>query len=411
MKTTADLELAAMTKRDFPIFDAHPGLVYLDSAATTQRPRQVIEAAERFYREFNANPHRGAYTLSEKATDLYEKARASVAQFVGAASADNVVFLRSATEAINLVALGWGERHIAPGDEILVSELEHHSNLIPWQQLALRKGAKLLFLPMTENGELGIEALHTRLSKRTRLVALAHISNVMGTMTPLNEMIQAAHAAGAAVMIDGSQSVPHIPVDLSGMDADFFAFSGHKMMALMGIGVLAAKAERLEEMEPIFFGGEMISDVDYFQSTWNDSPWKFEAGTQNIGGALSLAAAISYIEEIGIETISEHDRELTRYALDGLSGIKGVRIHGPAENRAPVISFQLGALHAHDLATYLDSKEIAIRSGHHCAKLVMKRLNVPATARVSFYLYNSRAEIERLITALESARNYFGQWL
>lgn len=399
-------------REHFPVFfqPENKGLIYLDSAATTQRPREVLTAGTEFYEKFNANAHRGAYKIAEKATEAYESARQKVQTFIGAKNASEIVFVRSTTEAINFVAYGWARKFIDADDEIIVSEMEHHSNLVPWQIVAQKTGAKLRFLKMNENGILPLEQLDSLLSAKTKLVAITHVSNVLGTVNPVKEIIKAAHTVGAKVVLDGAQSTPHLPVDVADLDADFFAFSGHKMLAPMGIGVLYGKTALLEKMDPIYYGGEMINDVDYYQSTWNDLPWKFEAGTQNIGGAVGLGAAIDFIQNIGIDNIRKHDHLLTEYALNELKKIKELVILGPMKNRGPAISFTLGNIHAHDLATFLDQKNIAIRSGHHCAKLVMKKFNVAATARASFYLYNTRTDIDALVHALDEAKGYFSKW-
>jgi cysteine desulfurase/selenocysteine lyase len=402
----------SVIRRHFPIFQ-HPenrGLVYLDSAATSQKPRPVIDAVSGFYQEINANTHRGAYRLAEKATAAYEQAREKVAGFIGAGSEKEIVFVRNATEAINFVATGWARKFLKPEDEIVVTEMEHHSNLVPWQVTAQKTGAKLRFIEFDEEGKLKLENLDSLINPRTKLVSIIHISNALGTINPIRQIIEAAHRCGALVLVDGAQSVPHTQVNVSEIDADFLAFSGHKMLGPMGIGVLYAKEEHLQNMDPIHFGGEMISDVDYFQSTWNDLPWKFEAGTQNVAGAVGLGAAIDFIESIGIEKIEAHDRDLTAYALDRLRTVDGLRVYGPLQDHGPAISFTLGSVHPHDLSTFLDSRKVAVRSGHHCARLVMKKLRVPATARASFYLYNTREDIDALVNALNEAKDYFRKW-
>ena len=399
-------------REHFPVFfqPENEGLIYLDSAATTQRPREVLAAGTEFYEKFNANAHRGAYKIAEKATEAYERAREKVGQFIGAKDSSEIVFVRSTTEAINFVAYGWARKFISAEDEIIVSEMEHHSNLVPWQIVAQKTGARLRFMRMNENGVLPLEQLDSLLSTKTKLVAITHVSNVLGTVNPVKEIIQAAHNVGAKVVVDGAQSAPHLPVNVVDLDADFFAFSGHKMLAPMGIGVLYGKTALLEEMDPVYYGGEMIKDVDYYQSTWNALPWKFEAGTQNIAGAIGLGAAIDFINNVGIDNIRKHDHFLTEYALNELKKINDLVILGPMNNRGPAISFNLDNIHAHDLATFLDQKNIAIRSGHHCAKLVMKKFNVAATARASFYLYNTKTDIDALVHALNEAKGYFSKW-
>ncbi len=403
---------AAMIRSFFPIFqhEENNGLVYLDSAATSQKPQQVIDAMTRYYQEHNANAHRGAYRLAEKATAAYEQARARVARFINSRTVEEVVFVRNATEAINFVAAGWAQKFLRAGDEILITEMEHHSNLVPWQMTAQRTGAKLRFIEFDEQGKLCLNQLDQLLSYKTKLLAITHISNALGTINPIKQIIQAAHQYGTKVLVDGAQSVPHTKVNVANLDVDFLAFSGHKMLGPMGIGVLYGKAELLQEMDPIHFGGEMISDVDYYRSTWNDLPWKFEAGTQNIAGAIGLSEAIDFLEKVGMEHIEDNDHQLTQYALEQLRAVGGLKIYGPMDDHGSAISFSLDAVHPHDLATFLDSKNVAIRSGHHCARLVMKRLQVPATARASFYLYNTKEDIDALVRALEEAKDYFAKW-
>ena len=398
---------------DFPLF-AQPenqGLVYLDSAATAQRPRQVLEAMDQFSRHDNANPHRGAYRLAERATEAYEAARSRVAAFIGGGRSEEIVFTRNATEAVNLVAYGWAERFVGEGDEIIVTELEHHSNLVPWQMVAQRRKAKLRYLEFDAAGNLDIGQLEGMLSGRSRLLAITQVSNALGTINPLRAFIDKAHAAGALVLVDGAQSVPHMAVDVRALNADFLVFSGHKMLGPLGIGVLYARMEHLEAMEPFLFGGDMISSVGYLSSEWNDVPWKFEAGTQNVAGAVGLAAAMDYLEGIGMAAVAEHDRKLTRLALEKLAGIEQLALYGPPPERGPVVSFNLSTIHPHDLATFLDQKGIAIRSGHHCAQVVMRKLALAATARASFYLYNDEEDVERLVTGLLQAKDYFRKWL
>ena len=398
---------------DFPLFEQpeNRGLVYLDSAATSQRPRQVLEAMDQFYRHDNANPHRGAYRLAERATEAYEAARSRVAAFIGAGRSEEIVFTRNATEAVNLVANGWAERFVGEGDEIIVTELEHHSNLVPWQMVAQRRKAKLRYLEFDAAGNLDIGQLEGMLSGRSRLLAITQVSNALGTINPLRAFIDKAHAAGALVLVDGAQSVPHMAVDVRALNADFVVFSGHKMLGPLGIGVLYARMEHLEAMEPFLFGGDMISSVGYLSSEWNDVPWKFEAGTQNVAGAVGLAAAMDYLEGIGMAAVAEHDRKLTRLALEKLAGIEQLALYGPPPERGPVVSFNLSTIHPHDLATFLDQKGIAIRSGHHCAQVVMRKLALAATARASFYLYNDEEDVERLVTGLLQAKDYFKKWL
>lgn len=400
-------------KKQFPIFNQpdNNGLIYLDSAATTHKPFSVLAATQKFYQTINANAHRGAYKISERATQEYENTRKKVANFIGAPSSQNIVFVKSTTEAINFAAIGWGNKFIGKDDEIIVSEMEHHSNLIPWQMVAKRTGARLRILEINDNGELRLDQFETLLSNKTKLVAVTHISNSLGTINPIKKIISLAHSVGAKVVVDGAQSTPQLPINVTDMDADFFAFSGHKMLAPMGTGVLYAKVSILNDMDPVFFGGEMINDVDYFESTWNDIPWKFEAGTQNVAGVIGLGAAIDFINDIGLHNINKHEQDLVQYTLNELQKIDGIRIFGPLENRGSAISFELEGIHAHDLATFFDQKHIAVRSGHHCAKLVMKKFNVAATARVSFYLYNSLDDVNKLVGAIHDAKDYFSKWL
>lgn len=400
-------------RSDFPLF-AQPenrDLVYLDSAATAQRPRQVLSAMEQFYERDNANPHRGAYRLAERATAAYEAARSRVAGFIGAGRSEEIIFTRNATEAINMVARAWADRHVNAGDEIMVTELEHHSNLVPWQMAAQRRGARLRFLEFDASGRLDPGRMDTLLNERTRLLAITQTSNALGTIVPLKDFIDKAHAAGALVLVDGAQSVPHMTVDVQALDADFLAFSGHKMLGPLGIGVLYGKMAHLQAMDPFLFGGDMISSVDYLHSDWNEVPWKFEAGTQNVAGAVGLAAAIDYLERLGMAAIAAHTHHLTRLALERLGEIAGITLYGPRTERGPALSFNLASIHPHDLATFLDQKQIAIRSGHHCAQVVMRKLRVPATARASFYLYNDEQDVERLAGGLLQAKDYFKKWL
>jgi len=398
-------------REDFPILrrrlNGKP-LVYLDNAATSQKPRQVIEALVDYYQRYNANVHRSVHTLAGEATEAFESARRKVARFLNAGPQE-VVFTRGATEAINLVAFSWGRTFIREGDEILLTEMEHHSNLVPWQLLAKEKGARLRFIPVAlPEGVLDLDRLDDLLTDRTRLVALTHSSNVLGTINPVAEVAHRAHEVGAAVLVDGAQSVPHGPVDVRALGCDFLAFSGHKMLGPTGIGGLYARQEWLERMPPFLGGGEMIMKVDWEGSTWNQSPYKFEAGTPNIGDAIALGTAVDYLEAIGRQRIQAHERALTKYALARLRAVQGLTLHGRAPARGGVISFLVEGIHPHDLAQVLDSEGVAIRAGHHCAQpLVVQRLGQVATARVSFYLYNTFAEIDRLIEAVEKAKEFF----
>ncbi len=399
-------------RADFPILDRQihgRPLIYLDSAATSQKPRQVIEALRQFYESSNANVHRSIHTLGEEATALYEAARDRVQTFIHAPRREEIVFTRNTTEAINLVARSWGAVHLQPGDEILLTELEHHSNLIPWQLLARAKGLHLRFIPITDDGYLDLARLPNLLTKRTKLVAIAHQSNVLGTIIPVHAIADEAHAAGARVLVDAAQSVPHMGVDVSALGADFVVFSGHKMLGPTGIGVLWARLEELSRMEPFLGGGEMIREVWLDHATWNDLPWRFEAGTPNVAGAVGLTAAIAYLERVGLGAIREHEQVLTALALDALLREPGVTLYGPrtAADKGGVIAFNLEGIHPHDVAQALDQEGIAVRGGHHCAMPLMRRLGVPGTARASFYLYTTEAEIEALIAALVHVRRVF----
>ena len=407
---TLDLE---KIRKHFPIFQhkENRDLVYLDSAATTQRPAKVLDAVRRFSEEYNSNIHRSAYKLAEKATAGYECARLQIAQFIGARHSHEIIFTRGATDAINVVAYGWARKFLQSGDEILVTEMEHHSNLVPWQTAAQQRGAKLKHIPLNKQGTLQLEKLDDLLTERTRLVAVTHASNVLGTRVDIKQIIDAAHDMGALALVDGVQHVPHSPVDVMDLDVDFYAFSGHKMLGPMGIGILYGKEALLADMDPMLFGGSMIDDVRHHESTWAELPWKFEAGTQDIPAVIGLGSAIEFLQEIDISAVEKHDHELTEYALDQLSQLDFVTVYGPERNRNPVISFTMQGIHSHDLATFLDSRNIAVRSGHHCAKLIMKKMDVSSMARASFYLYNTREEVDILIEALNQARGYFSKWI
>ncbi len=384
-------------------------LVYLDNAATTQKPAAVLAALEHYYTHSNANVHRGVHTLGEEATEAYEACRARVAAFLHAPSHRGVVILRSTTEALNLIARGW-EHHLQEGDEILLTEMEHHSNLVPWIMLARRRGVTLRHLPLREDGELDLEALPRLLSRRTRLVALTHASNVLGTVNPVAEIAAAAHAVGARVAVDAAQSVPHMPVDLRTLGADFVAFSAHKAYGPTGVGFLVAAPELLEELEPVEGGGEMIREVHLDRATWNEVPHRFEAGTPNIADAAAFPAALDLLEELGMEAVRAHEVALTGYAWERLASLRWLQLHGPADphRRTGLISFYDPQLHPHDLAQILDSEGIAVRAGHHCAQPLMRRLGVPATTRASFGLYNTTEDVDALVEGLLAARRYFG---
>ncbi len=397
-------------RKDFPILDQEihgKPLIYFDNAATTQKPKQVIDAIAHYYEHDNANVHRAIHQLGERATLAYENARKKVAEFINAPNSKNIVFTRGTTESINLVATGWGEQFIKEGDEIILSEMEHHSNLIPWQLLAQKVGAKLRFIPFTTDGTLDFTAFKKIISPRTRLVAITYMSNVFGTINPVKRIIKMAKDRSIPVLLDGAQSVPHLPTDVQALDCDFLAFSGHKMLGPTGIGGLYAKTLHLENMRPYQGGGEMIQSVWLEHATWNEIPHKFEAGTPNIAGAIGLGAAIDYLENIGMERITLYEQELTTYALQKMNEIKGLTIYGNAPERGAAISFNLGNVHPHDLSHFLDQQGIAVRAGHHCAQPIMRKLDIAATTRASFYLYNTKEEIDYFIQQLKEAVKFF----
>jgi len=405
------LDVAAV-RRDFPILERRirgKPLVYLDSAATSQKPLQVLAAMDDYYRRHNANVHRGVHTLAEEATHLFEEARGKVARFVGA-SERATVFTKNVSEAINLVAYAWGLRNLREGDEILVTEMEHHSNLVPWQLVAGMTGARLRAIPVTGDCLLDLEALDGLLTERTRMVAVSAMSNVLGTVNPVAGIAERAHAAGALVLADAAQAVPHAGVRLDQLGVDFLGFTGHKALGPMGIGVLAAREELLDSMQPFLGGGEMIRDVAIEGSTWNDIPWRFEAGTPNVAEAVGLGAAVEYLQAVGMDRVRAHEAEVTGYALKRLGELHGLRVYGPAEleHRGGMVSFTLGEIHPHDVAQVLDDEGIAVRAGHHCAKPLLRRLGVQATTRASFYLYSTTEEVDALVAGLEKARRFFG---
>lgn len=406
------MEIEAV-RADFPALaqsvHGHP-LVYLDSAASAQRPQAVLDAVTAFYREDNANVHRGIHELSRRATERYEGARARVAKFLGAADPAEVIWTRGTTEAINLVAMTWGWANLREGDEVVLSILEHHSNIVPWQLVAARTGAKLRYVGLDDEGRLDLAELDALLTERTKLVAIGHISNALGTINPVREIVERARRVGARVLIDGAQGAAHAVVDVQELGCDFYAFSGHKLGAPMGIGVLWGRRELLEEMPPYQGGGEMIDMVYHDHSTWAALPHKFEAGTPNVGGAIGMAAALDYLDGLGREAIAAHEAELVRYGLERLAAVEGLRHFGPLDptERTAVFSFELEGLHPHDVATILDSEGIAIRAGHHCAQLLMRYLGVSATTRASCFVYTTTDEIDRLAEGLEKARALFG---
>lgn len=397
-------------REDFPILNEKihgKPLVYLDNAATTQKPLPVIDALRDYYLHHNANVHRAIHVLAERATEGYEKARQAVAEFIKARSERQIIFTRGTTEAINLVASAWGRKFVRAGDEIMLTEMEHHSNLVPWQILAQEVGAVLRFIPFTEEGILDVRRFETLLSGRTRIIALSHMSNVFGTINPIKRIIRMAHDRGIPVLLDGAQSVPHLPIDVDFLDCDFLAFSSHKMLGPTGIGVLYAKDHLLENMNPYQGGGEMISTVWLENSTWNEIPHKFEAGTPNIEAAFGFHAALDYLKSIGMNRVTLYEQELTTYALNRMKQVEGLNIYGDAPERGGVISFNIEGLHPHDLAQFLDQHGIAIRAGHHCAQPIMRKLNIAATARASFYLYNTFEEIDYFVDSLRKARVFF----
>jgi cysteine desulfurase/selenocysteine lyase len=403
-----DVEAA---RRDFPILDVCIGskpLVYLDNAATTQKPQAVIDVMQRYYMLQNANIHRGVHYLSQQATDAYEQARIRLARFLGAAMPEEIVFVRGATEAINLVAYSWGGRFVREGDEIVLTEMEHHSNIVPWQLLAQRTGARIRVAPITDDGDLDLPAFRALLSKRTRLVAVAHVSNALGTVNPVKEIVAAAHAHGAVVLLDGAQSAPHLTVDVQELGCDFFVCSGHKLYGPTGIGLLYGRREILEGMPPWHGGGDMIRKVTFEETTYREPPGRFEAGTPHISGAIALGAAAEYVDRLGRDRIAAHEDDVVAYAVKQLDAVKGVRLVGRPRHRAGVVSFVMQNAHPHDVGTILDNAGIAIRAGHHCTQPLMRRLGVPATARASFGLYNTRAEVDALIAALDNVRGLFG---
>ncbi|EOG8996112.1 cysteine desulfurase [Staphylococcus pseudintermedius] len=397
--------------KDFPILEQQVNgkrLAYLDSTATSQKPKQVIDALSDYYERYNSNVHRGVHTLGSLATDGYEGARETVRRFIHAKYFEEIIFTRGTTAAINMIAHSYGDANVGEGDEIVVTQMEHHANLVPWQQLAKRQGATLKFIPMAEDGTITLEAVRETVSERTKIVAIAHVSNVLGTINDIKAIAEIAHEHGAIISVDGAQSVPHMKVDVQDLNVDFYSFSGHKMLGPTGIGVLYGKREHLNQMEPTEFGGDMIDFVDLYDSTWTDLPTKFEAGTPLIAQAIGLQAAIEYIESIGFDTIHEHEQALTTYAYEQMSQIEGIDIYGPSKDkRAGIITFNLKDVHPHDVATALDTEGVAVRAGHHCAQPLMKWLNVSSTARASFYIYNTKEDIDQLVEGLKQTKEFF----
>ena len=399
---------------DFPILAkeifGNP-LVYLDNAATSQKPRQVIDALVDYYENFNANVHRGVHTLSMEATDKYEDAREKVSSFINSESSDSVIWTRNASESLNLVAYSWGENNINEGDEILLTPMEHHSNLVPWQELARRKNAAIKFIPMLENGTLDMDRVDDLITEKTALVSAVHMSNALGTINPVRELGVKAHRMGAKILVDGAQSVPHMPTDVQELNCDFLVFSGHKMLGPTGIGALYVKKEILESMEPFLTGGEMVLEVSYEEASWADLPMKFEAGTPNIADSIGLGSAVDYLNVLGMENVREHEKDLTTYALNRFKNadLEGLDLFGPDDPniRGGVFSFNTPDVHPHDLGTFLDRIGIAVRTGHHCAMPLVRSLGVAATARASFYLYNTKKEVDILVDGVTEALRYF----
>jgi len=405
---TADQKISSLRSL-FPVLERQvhgKPLVYLDNAATTQKPLAVIESMDNYYRHYNSNIHRGVHSLSEEATAAYEGARERIARFINAASDRQTIFTRNATEAINVVAHSWGRANLGPGDEVLITEMEHHSNIVPWQIMQEQLGFTLRYVPITDSGLLDLSELDTLLNERTKLFAFVHVSNVLGTVNPATELVKAAHAVGALVLIDASQSVPHMPVDVQALDADFLVFSGHKLCGPTGIGILYGKRELLEAMPPFMGGGDMIREVKMSGSRWNTLPYKFEAGTPAIAEGIGLGAAVDFLQEVGMDWIWQHEHALTSYAYERLSQVEGLRILGP-EQRGGLIAFTLGEVHPHDLSAVLDADGVAIRAGHHCAQPIHDRLGIVASARASFYLYNTFEEVDKLVVGLEKAGQIF----
>jgi cysteine desulfurase / selenocysteine lyase len=394
----------------FPILNQKvrgKALVYLDNAATSQKPQPVIDAIARYYQSGNANIHRGVHFLSEHATGEHEAAREAVRQFINAARMEELIFVRGTTEGINLVAQTYGRAHVGAGDEVLVSAMEHHSNIVPWQILCEQQGAKLRVIPINDQGELLLDEFEKLIGPRTKIVAVAHVSNALGTINPIREIVTIAHRHNVAVVVDGAQAVPHVKVDVQDLDCDFYAFSGHKMYGPMGIGVLYGKYKLLEAMPPYQGGGDMIRSVTFEKTQYNTLPYKFEAGTPDVAGAIGLGAAIRYLNSVGIENVATHEHELLEYATQSLSKLPGIRIIGNAKNKAAVLSFVMEGVHPHDIGTILDQEGIAVRTGHHCAQPIMQRFGIPATVRASFGLYNTKAEVDALVAGIKKVQEVF----
>ncbi len=400
-------------RKDFPILDRvieGKRLVYLDSAATSQKPSQVIKSITDYYEQYNANVHRGIHTLSEEATAAYEAVRETVRQFIGAKETCEIIFTRNTTEAINLVAYSWGKQNVLPGDEIVLSPMEHHSNLVPWQQLAAEREAKLVYLDLTEDGQVNMDSAAKLIGPKTRLVAITQMSNVFGTINPVKELAQLAHKNNAIILVDGAQGVPHLKTSVADLECDFYAFSLHKMLGPTGVGILWGKKALLEAMPPFMFGGDMISSVHRDKTRFNELPWKFEAGTPNVADVIASGVAVDYLNKVGMDNVRAHEIEITRYAIEKLSEIKDIVIYGPldATKRGGVVSFNINGLHPHDLGQILSDNGVAIRAGHHCCQPLMKDLKVMGTARASFYIYNTLEEVDLLLAALKEAEKVMG---
>lgn len=399
-------------RQEFPILDQivnDEPLIYLDNAATTQKPQAVIDAIVNYYQTDNANVHRGVHTLAERATEQYEAARQKVQRFINADQSAEIIFTKGTTQSLNWIANHFGLQVVHAGDEILISYMEHHSNLVPWQQLAQQTGAKLVYIDLLPDGQLDLADAKAKIGPRTKIVSLTHASNVLGVVNPIQAIAQLVHQFGNYLVVDGAQAIPHMPVDVQALDADFYAFSGHKMLGPTGIGVLYGKKTLLEQVTPVEYGGEMIDFVELQQSTFKELPWRLEGGTPNIEGAIALGAAIDYLNQIGMAQIQAHEQALVAKAIPALQAIEGLTIYGPqnAQDRTGVIAFNLDNLHPHDLATALDMEGVAVRAGHHCAQPLMKWLNVAATARASFYLYNTEADVDKLVQAIQAAKEFF----
>ncbi|MCM3127328.1 MULTISPECIES: cysteine desulfurase [unclassified Paenibacillus] len=402
---------AEAIREQFPILhqeiNGHP-LVYLDNAATSHKPRVVLDAIKRYYEWENSNVHRGVHTLGSRATDAYEGAREKVAKFINAKRTQEIIFTRGTTTALNIVASSYGPSVLNEGDEIVITPMEHHSNLIPWQQLAIRTGAVLKYIPLQPDGNIELADVEKTITPNTKIVSMAYVSNVLGVINPIKEVAEIAHRNGAVMVVDGAQSTPHMKVDVQDLDCDFYALSGHKMCGPTGIGALYGKKALLESMEPVEFGGEMIDDVGLYESTWKELPWKFEGGTPIIAGAVGLGAAIDFLSEIGMDEIAQHESKLSHYAMSRISEVEGIEVYGPKKRHVGLVTFNLDGVHPHDVATVLDASGVAIRAGHHCCQPLMRWLEVGSTARASFYLYNTEQDVDRLVSALIQTKEYFG---